>query len=157
VSATTTILVCGDRSRGDDGAALVAIDRLAPPLPAGVRIERVGQVAPDDLLAALGSGRCLVVDVVRGVSPGRIIDLPLHEVADRRAASSSSSHALPLETAIRLAAELGADLSRGTFLGIGGSRFGLGDPISATVRAGIDAFSRAIVLRAGVEGVVTCV
>jgi hydrogenase maturation protease len=156
VSPAVTILVCGDRSRGDDGAALEAIDRLPPGLTTGVRIERVGQVAPDDLLAALGSGRCLVVDVVRGVPPGRIIDLPLRSLADRRAPSASSSHTLPLQTAVRLAAVLGADLSRGMFLGIGGSCFGLGEPLSPPVRHEIEAFARAIVRRAGAGEVASC-
>lgn len=156
MNPTMTILVCGDRSRGDDGAALVAVDRLSTELAGDVRIDRVGQIAPDDLLAALGSGRCLVVDVVRGVAPGQIIELPLRRVADRHAASSASSHALPLQTAIRLAAVLGADLSRGAFLGIGGTRFGLGEALSAPVRDGVDALSQAIARRVLREEIASC-
>ena len=138
MTPTRTILVCGDPARGDDGAALAAVRRLAPLGRHGLRVRRVGQLEPDDLVEALADGTCVVVDAVRGIEPGRVVDRPLREIASRAGPVPASSHALPIETVIGLAEALGADVDRATFVGIGGERFGLGAGLSASVEAGLD-------------------
>jgi hydrogenase maturation protease len=138
-----TVLVCGDRYRGDDGAALAAADRLAEALPADVVMRRVGQLGPDDVVAATEVGRCLVIDAVRGVAPGTVVVMPLGDL-QRAGPASASSHALPLPTVIALADALGAKIERGTFMGIGGEAFGLGEGLSPRVEASLDAFATAI-------------
>jgi hydrogenase maturation protease len=138
-----TVLVCGDRSRGDDGAALVAMDRLAPALPPSVDVRRVGQLDPVDLVDALAAGRCVVLDAVRGVPPGQVVGAPLAELG-HGGPSSASTHALPLPTVVGLADALGADLDAACFLGIGGDRFELGGRLSRPVRRGLAGYVAAI-------------
>ena len=150
-----TLLVCGDRSRGDDGAAQAAIDRLSTPMAATLTVRRVGHLDPDVLVDALADGPCLIVDAVRGVEPGAIVSLPLTELG-RDGASSASSHVLPLPTVVRLADVLGADLARGRFLGIGGEHFDLGAPLSPPVERGLAALAAAITASVGRGEVASC-
>jgi hypothetical protein len=53
---------------------------------------------------------------------------------------------------VRLAEALGADLTEGTFIGIGGSRFELGDRPGPEVERGIPAYARAIGRRLDAAG-----
>lgn len=152
-----TVLVLGDPMRGDDGAALLAAQRLEAAAIPDCRIRHVGQLGPDDLVAALTEGRCLVLDAVRGVPPGEVVELPLARVADGNGPQPASSHALPPGVIVRLAAALGAPLDAGTFLGIGGERFGLGDAISPAVQRGLAGYERAIARRLEAIGGATCV
>jgi hydrogenase maturation protease len=134
-----TVLVCGDRHRQDDAAALVAADRLSETLPADVVVKCVGQLGADDLVTATTAGRCLVIDAVCGIGPGAIVSMPLSELSSGGPASASS-HALPIPTVIALADALGADMARGTFVGIGGDTFDLGEGLSPLVEAALDEF-----------------
>jgi hydrogenase maturation protease len=144
VSGRWTVLVCGDPSRGDDGAAIAAVARLerdAPP----VRVRRVGQLEPDDLVKAVsGGGRCIVVDAVRGIDPGRIVEVPLRTLGAVDGPQPASSHALPMEIVIGLAEALGADIDRAVFVGIGGRCFELGAGLSPGVAASLDRAAQAI-------------
>ena len=135
----STVLVCGDRHRGDDAAALHAADLLGQVLPEDVVLRRVGQPGPDDLVAASAAGRCLVLDTVRGISPGSVISVPLMDL-EMSGSPSASSHALPLPTVIALAGALGADMTGAAFMGIGGEDFELGEGLTPRVEAGLDAF-----------------
>ena len=150
-----TVLVLGDPMRGDDGAALLAAEHLEA---GGTRhtIRRVGMLGPEDLVAALADGPCLVLDAVRGIAPGETVELPLDRVADAGGPQPASSHALPAGTIVRLAEALGARLESGTFLGIGGERFELGDGISPAVRRGLAGYERAIAQRLGTIGGARC-
>jgi len=154
-AARWTVLVLGDAMRGDDGAALLAADPLdATAAPHTIR--RVGMLGPEDLVTALADGPCLVLDAVRGITPGDVVELPLDRVADAGGPQPASSHALPAGTIVRLAEALGARLEAGTFLGIGGERFELGDPISPAVRRGLAGYKRAIARRLGTTGGSRC-
>ena len=144
MSATVTILACGDPSRGDDGAAVAALDRLPNEVAGHVVVRRVGMLEPDDLVAATADGSCLVLDAVRGVEPGAVVELPVADLAALDAPAPASSHALPLEVVIGLAEALGARLDAATFLGIGGADFDLGRGLSAPVRAALDAYASRI-------------
>jgi Ni,Fe-hydrogenase maturation factor len=121
-----TVFVCGDRHRRDDAAALRAADLLGRVITEDVVVRRVGQLGPDDLVAASSAGRCLVVDLESG------------------GPASASSHALPLPTVIALADALGADMEGGTFVGIGGEEFELGEGLSPRVEEALDGFVAAI-------------
>jgi hydrogenase maturation protease len=139
VSGRWTVLVCGDASRGDDGAAIAAAARLEHGGFRTTRVRRVGQLEPDDLVSALAAGgRCLVVDAVRGVEPGRIVEVPLRRLTTSDGPQPASSHALPLEIVIGLAEALGADIDRAVFIGIGGRSFELGAGLSPAVVAALD-------------------
>jgi hydrogenase maturation protease len=144
VTGRCTVLVLGDSARGDDGAAAAAVARLAPIGRASVRVRHVGQLGPDDLVEALVEGRCVVVDAVRGIDPGSVVELPLRRLAAAGGPQPASSHALPVETVIGLAEALGADLDRGAFVGIGGSLFDLGAGLSPAVEHGLTEAAAAI-------------
>jgi hydrogenase maturation protease len=157
VTPVCTVLVLGDAMRGDDGAALLAATHLETAAIPDCRIWRVGQLGPDDLVAALTDGPCLVLDAVRGVPPGAVVELPLARVTEADGPQPASSHALPHGVIVRIAAALGAPLEAGTFLGIGGEHFGLGDVISPAVRRGLAGYERAIARRLETIGGATCV
>jgi hydrogenase maturation protease len=144
VTDDRTILVCGDRARGDDGAAIEAVAHLAPARRYGVRVRVVGQLEPDHLVTALLTGRCIVVDAVRGVPPGRVVEMPLRRILEPDGPQPASSHALPVGTVVGLAAALGADIDQGWFVGIGGAEFGLGTGLSETVEAAVGSVAAAI-------------
>ncbi len=132
-----TMLVCGDRLRGDDGSAAAVVAAL----PAVVRhlgtVRDVGGLMPDDLLGA--TGPVIVVDAVHGLPAGSVVDVPLESLSEIAAAGASpgSSHALPLPAVLAIAQRLGA-LPEGRFIGIAGDAFALGDGLSVAVRASID-------------------
>jgi hydrogenase maturation protease len=151
MSETCTILVCGDPSRGDDGAALAGVARLPAAVALRVTVRNVGRLEPDELVAATARGACLVLDAVRGVEPGSVVELPLADLLADEAPTPATSHAVPFGLVIGLAEALGADLGEATFLGIGGEDFTLGARLSDPVRAGLDAFARSIA-RAAIEG-----
>jgi hydrogenase maturation protease len=157
VTQNCTVIVLGDAMRGDDGAALLAAKHLETAAILDCRIWRVGQLGPDDLVAALTEGPCLVLDAVRGIPPGEVVERPLAGVADAGGPQPASSHALPPGVIVRLAGALGAPLDAGTFIGIGGERFGLGDAISPAVRRGLAGYERAIARRVEAIGGATCV
>ena len=145
MSGRWTVLVCGDASRGDDGAAIAAVARIEAGSAAATRVRRVGQLEPDDLVKAVtGGGRCIVVDAVRGIDPGRIIEVPLQAICAHDGPQPASSHALPLEIVIGLAEALGADIERAVFVGIGGRCFDLGAGLSPSVERVLDAAAAAI-------------
>lgn len=144
-TAGWTVLVCGDRSRGDDGAAIAAVERLPRRLKAATTIRACSQLEPDQLVAALLSGPCLVLDTVRGAPPGSVVEVPLARMLAGDAPAAVSTHALPMPIVVGLAASLGAPLGSGAFLGIGGSRLDVGERLSPAVDAGLTAYVAAIV------------
>ena len=144
MTSHVTILVCGDPARGDDGAAIAGVRWLAPVGRRGVRVRRVGQLEPDDLVEALADGTCVVVDAVRGIEPGRVVERPLGDLARRDGPVPASSHALPIETVVGLTEALGAEIGRATFVGIGGERFDLGAGLSERVEDGLPALAETI-------------
>jgi len=157
-TAGWTVLVCGDRSRGDDGAAIAAVERLPRRLKAATTIRTCSQLEPDQLVAALLSGPCLVLDTVRGVPPGTMVEVPLAHMLAGDAPAAASIHAVPMPIVVGLAAALGAPLGRGAFLGIGGSNLDVGERLSPAVDAGLTAYVAAIVahLRAQASAPATC-
>jgi hydrogenase maturation protease len=144
MSARCTVLVCGDASRGDDGAGIAAIGRLPVNRRRRAHVRSVGQLEPDDLVEALRTGDCIVVDAVRGIEPGLVIEVPLRRLAETDGPQPASSHALPLEIVIGLAEALGAEIDHAAFVGIGGRDFELGTGLSAPVEAALDRAAGAI-------------
>jgi hydrogenase maturation protease len=130
-----SVIACGEPERGDDGAALEAAAGLAPSIASRVRVRPVRQLSPEDLVDALKAGPVLLLDAVRGVPPGSVVELPLGDLRDRPPDWSATTHVLPIASVVRLAAALGAPLERGWFIGIGGRRFELGQGLSEPVRA----------------------
>jgi hydrogenase maturation protease len=145
------MLVCGNADRGDDGAALSAVATLLPTLPHGVlerlEIRRCGHLRVEDLLDVREGEAALVVDAAVGIPPGRIVTLPITTiVADGGVPAPRSSHELPIDQVLGLAAVLRpGGLPAGSFVGIGGRRFGYGRPLSRSVRGSMAEFQQAII------------
>ena len=144
------LLVCGNADRGDDGAALSAVATLLPSLPSAMlerlEVRRCGHLRVEDLLEVPEGEVAVVVDAAVGIAPGHVVTLPIRDiVADPAAPTPRSSHELPVAQVLGRADALRpGGLPEGTFVGIGGRRFGYGRPLSRSVRLNMAAFQAAI-------------
>jgi hydrogenase maturation protease len=144
------LLVCGNADRGDDGAALSAIATLLPSLPAAMlerlEVRRCGHLRVEDLTDVRPGEVAVVVDAAVGIAPGHVVTLPISSiVADAESPTPRSSHELPIDQVLGLAGMLRpGGLPEGSFVGIGGRRFGYGRPLSRSVRINMPAFQAAI-------------
>lgn len=146
------VFVCGDPTRGDDGAALAAVALLPRHVHARAEIVEAGALDVLLLLDLPTDRPCVVVDAVAGVPAGEVWVRPLAELVDRahrleasgRAVEPRSSHELPLEQVLALAATLRDRAPAGTFVGIGGARWDAGAGLSAAVTAGLPALAAAV-------------
>ena len=144
------LLVCGNADRGDDGAAMSAVATLLPTMPAPllerIEVRRCGQLRVEDLLDVPPGEVTLIVDAAVGVPPGHVVSLPIADIAPALGtAAPRSSHELPIDQVLSLASTLRTGgLPPGTFIGIGGRRFGYGRPLSRSVRLAMSGFQRAI-------------
>jgi hydrogenase maturation protease len=132
-----TLLVCGESMRGDDGVAASVVEALPASTRALVEVRRVGQLMPDDLLGT--NGPVILVDAVEGPAAGVVIDLPLASLleAHESGISPASSHALPLPITLAIATRLGGGPPEGRFVGIAGSDYRIGAPLSPTAREAV--------------------
>jgi hydrogenase maturation protease len=159
------LLVCGNADRGDDGAALSAVATLLPTLPAPMlerlEVRRCGHLRVEDLVDVRPGEIAVVVDAAVGIAPGHVVTLPINEItADDSSPAPRSSHELPIDQVLGLAGLMRpGGLPDGTFVGIGGRRFGYGRPLSRSVRINMPAFQAAIMAelsrRTSVEGPAT--
>jgi hydrogenase maturation protease len=146
------VFVCGEPARGDDAAGFAAVDLLPAEVRARSEVHAVGRLDVLVLLDLPADEPCVVVDAVAGIEPGETWVRPLAMLVGRaqslagtgRAPEPSSSHELPIEQVLALAATLRDAPPAGTFVGIGGSCWDLGSPLSAPVVAGLAAFAAAI-------------
>ena len=138
-----TLFIIGHPSRSDDGAAEAALARVATPLLESVEVVRALDLDVDTLMDA---GPVVVVDAIRGPTPGSVVVWTLAEVAEMRDAPTASTHGLPLPAVLKLAAALRGHPLQGRFVGIAGARFTVGGPLSAPVRAALPRAARAIEL-----------
>ena len=141
------VIACGSPDRGDDGVADAVVMALPEDVRAMSRVHPSRDLSADDLLEVPRGGACVVVDAAIGPPPGGLVIMPLQTVAARavaQAVAPRSSHELPIDQVLRLVEVLRGDLPDGTFLGMGGLRFGLGRGLSAPVRAALPAFVDAL-------------
>jgi hydrogenase maturation protease len=146
------VFVCGDPTRGDDGAALAAVELLGPEIRGRIDLVPVGQLDVVALLDLPAGRACVVVDAVAGIEPGQVWVQSLAALVGRArrlrsaglAVEPRSSHELPLEQALALATALRDRPPAGVFVGIGGARWEAGAPLSDAVAAGLPAFAAAI-------------
>ena len=128
------ILACGAPDRGDDGAAVIAVARLADDLPDDVRTRTVPK----------GAG-AIVVDTATGVDPGWIVEIPFSGLAGRESGiRPRSSHALSIPETIGVASIIRGRPLQGMVVAIGGVDFGFGEALSWPVAAAMDALVLAI-------------
>ena len=144
------VLVCGSPDRGDDGAPIAAMGLLRGRLPGDVAMRVVGQLDVDDLLSIPPGAGVVIVDAATGIDPGAIVDLALSGLlgpGDRL--RPRSSHALALPEVVGLAEMIRGRPLRGRIVAIGGSEFGLGEPLSWPVGAALGQLADAIVEAVG--------
>jgi hydrogenase maturation protease len=152
MSTRVPIFVCGEPARGDDGAGFAAVDLLSDDVCERAEIVEAGQLDLLFLLDLPADGPCIVVDAVAGLRPGEVWVRPLGALVDRARALGAghggpelrSSHELPLDQVLALAATLRDAPPTGTFVGIGGSRWDVGSPLTGPVAASLPAFAAAI-------------
>jgi hydrogenase maturation protease len=138
MTAAVRILACGAGDRRDDGVALRAVCDLPADLLPRTTVERVGQLSAEQLVGDAPGVVRIVVDCVRGLAAGAIIDLPLSDLPRLEAAGSvTSTHALPIGQAVALAAAVGAVRPGDRFIGIGGASFGEGTELTPPVAAAV--------------------
>ncbi len=142
------VLVCGEALRGDDGAAIRAAEFLPPDVRAIADLAFVGQLEIDALVDLPEGATIVIADAATGIEPGRVVVLALEQLAGAAAGGAAgggaipaSSHALPPDQILALAAEIRGEPPRGVFVGIGAGRFEPGEDLSEPVRAGLPAFA----------------
>ncbi|MGB0129828.1 MAG: hypothetical protein WBP72_19465 [Rhodocyclaceae bacterium] len=146
------VFLCGERHRGDDAAAFLAVELLAPASRAQARIVVAGQMDALTLLDLPVDQPCIVVDAVAGVLPGSLVASSLERIASaarQRAGIGAtpparSSHELPIDQTLALVSALRDGPVLGTFLGLGGVQFELGAQPSPAVAAALPAFALAL-------------
>jgi hydrogenase maturation protease len=141
------LLVCGERLRRDDGAAILAVGMLPTDTWELAEILEVGQLSVEALLdVEVGTG-FVVADAAVGVAPGEVVTLPLADLATaagRGGPAPASSHSIAPDQVLALAAELRGAAPRGVFVGLGGVDFGFGEGLSSEVADGLPRFADAI-------------
>lgn len=151
ITSRITLFVCGEPHRGDDAVAYHAAERLSGNTSRRVRLVHVGQLDVQHLLDLPEGAACIVADAVAGIAPGRVWSERLEKVAEVGRATSGtgvprarSTHQLPLEQTLSLAALLrGAPLT-GSFVGLCGEWFAPGTTLSPAVAKAIPDFVEAI-------------
>ena len=146
------VFVCGEPARGDDAAGFAVVELLPAATLGRVEVVRAGQLDVGLLLDLPAGSACIVVDAVAGIRPGELFVRPLAEIVgaarDRATAGATpglrSSHELPLEQVLALAALLRAAPPAGTFVGIGGESFDVGTDLTPAVRAALPDLAAAI-------------
>jgi hydrogenase maturation protease len=142
------LVVCGNPDRGDDGVALAATAGLLAGLPASVRraldVRRRPELRVEDVLDLNPDEGCVILDAVSGVTPGRVVVLPIERLAEGLPFSPRSSHELPIGLVIGLATALRERPLDGAFVGLGGAAWGHGEPLSRAARDALPAYRAAI-------------
>jgi len=136
------VFACGEPERGDDGVSLAVADRIGRRLGGRAEIRRCGALEPEHLLDLLPDEACVVVDCVAGIAPGEVIVRSLDALVSpdgRSVATPRSTHLLPVADVLALVRVVRPGLPAGSFVGIGGERFGLGSGLSPAVEAALPA------------------
>jgi hydrogenase maturation protease len=139
------ILGCGNRQRGDDGAGILAAERLrALGIEAGVC---AGE--PSELLDAWkGADDVLVIDAVSSGAPAGTVHVWDGQRPPAFATSAGSTHGLGVAQAIELARALDCLPQRLRIYGIEGQRFEIGSEVSPEVERGVEEVVQRIVSEA---------
>jgi hydrogenase maturation protease len=140
------LIVCGEPERGDDAAGPRAVEGLPAGVLRLVEQHRTTALDVDTLLGVPEGVACVLVDAAVGIEPGRVVVMPLERLLVRAhdGAIPRSSHELPVEQVIGLAAILRGELPAGSFVGLGAAACGLGAPLSPSVEAALPEFRAAI-------------
>jgi hydrogenase maturation protease len=133
VKSSTLVVGIGNPERGDDGIGPEIAARVAALGLPGVRV--VTRSEPIALVSLLGGGEDLVVVDAIGAngSPGRIV-ITDQITALPRGCGLGSTHGFGLAEALDLAQALEVLPHRVVLVGVEGTSFDVGQPLSASVR-----------------------
>jgi hydrogenase maturation protease len=139
------VIVLGEPQRGDDGVAFVAVREamrgLEPAAAARVEVRETGQLDPADLVELAPDGAAIVIDAVVGLPPGEIVVIPLEDLVAEGPVQARSTHVLPVDQLVGLAAALRGSPPPGVLVGIGGERFAFGIGLSPAVDEAVQSFA----------------
>ena len=136
------VIGIGNLERGDDAAGRIALRQLRGRLSAGVALVEMSGEATELLATMEGAGAAYLIDAcVSGAAPGAIHRFDAAVSPWPRALRSRSTHGLGLAEALELARALGVLPHRCVVYAIEGAAYDLGAPLSAPVRAQIDALA----------------
>lgn len=138
------LIVCGERRRGDDAAAFLAVDALPHEVLDLVELVAAGMLDPGSMSGLDGDAAVVIVDAAVGVEPGAIVVLPIEEIASAGGPAPHSSHALPIDQVLGVVRILQGGLPEGVFVGVGVTSFELGASLSPAVASALPAFAAAI-------------
>lgn len=143
MSLTRQIVIgVGNLERGDDAAGRIALARLRGRLAADIELIEEGGEAAALLVAMEGATAAYLIDACySGAPPGTIYRFDAAAIRWPRALRSCSTHGLGLAEALELARALGMLPGRCVVYAIEGASYELGAPLSAPVRAQIDALA----------------
>jgi hydrogenase maturation protease len=143
-----TVLVLGEMSRGDDGAAQAAVSLLPEQVRHLADLRISGQLDPAVLLELTPDRPLLIVDAMHGPAAGSIRAWSLEELATRATSAERhalpSTHALPVTDTLALALVITGRAPRGRLVALAGVNFGLGSGLSPEVAGALRAFAEAI-------------
>ena len=126
----------GSRYRGDDAVGPLVADRLRA---AGAVVLECNDEPTRLLDAWAGLDLVVVVDAVAsGSAPGTVHRVDVGEGPLPRDLGLASTHAFSLPDALALGRELGRAPRRVVVVGVEGTAFGMGEPLSPAVDAALD-------------------
>jgi hydrogenase maturation protease len=138
----------GNGLRGDDAAGLDAarVIRSRAPWLETIELER----EPSALLELWpGRAQAIVIDAVAGVEPGRVFRFDGADPLPAEFGAGPSTHLLGLSEVIELGRELDRLPERLDVIGIEGSRFALGAPMTPAVRGAVHTVAAAVLAELG--------
>jgi hydrogenase maturation protease len=141
VNPRVPVFLCGEASRGDDGAALRAIRLVAPDVRRHARVVPARELDAKMLRDLPADTPCVIVDAVPGIPAGEIVTKPLQGMSGRgrrpagraRWGKRRPAQEPPLEQTLASAAELRGEPIDGWFLGIGVTDCEPGETLSPAV------------------------
>jgi hydrogenase maturation protease len=140
------VIGVGNSYRGDDGAGLAAVERIAGLVPAGVSVVPCEQEPSRLIDAWAGATAAVVVDAVAsGAAPGTVhrFDASAEPVPARM--FRSSTHVFGVGEAIELARALGRLPRHVVVYGVEGMAFAAGEGLTAPVSSAVGAVVEAVV------------
>jgi hydrogenase maturation protease len=144
------VIGVGNELRGDDGAGLVVVRRLAARARAvGLDVEEEQNDSTGLIERWRGRNAVVLVDAVVTEAPGTVLRFDASQAPlPARPRGSSSTHAVAVYEAIELARVLGGLPDRVVVYAVGGATFEAGAGISPVVAAAVPALAEQVLAEA---------
>ncbi len=139
---TTKIIVLGNETAGDDGAAIIAAKQLTFETRDKPELIFAGRPGVGLLDLLEGDQAVILLDVIcGGGKPGQITQLPLNKLTEQlQPTTQTSSHGFGPTEVLSLGKVLGKKLPNGYFVGIEGEQFEPGKGLSPAIQRQIPTY-----------------